>query len=182
MANPTQSQGIPGEQTQGEITTQAGNAQHNLDEPLKPTCEGWTEVITSWWERDDARVLLARVDYGNAVRLDVTKYLTSRHAWVKLVFVLDKTSKTLHGFYLECPGGQAELIESIEVPDPIYNHVLMLFNNANARNAMKIADAIEGVFQTIASPTFEELDEDEKTEVLNGIKTEIENAVRGGES
>ena len=158
------------------------NQAHYLDEPLKPTCEGWAEVIASWWEGADAKTYLARVDYGNAVRLDVIKYLTSRHAWVKQVFVLDKTSKTLHGFYLECPGDQAELIASAEVPEPIYNHVLMLFNNANARNAMKIADAIEGVFQTIASPTFEELDEDEKTEVLNGIKTEIENAVRGGGS
>ena len=154
------------------------NAQHYFDEPLKPTCEGWTEVIASWWERD-AKVHLARVDYGNAIRLDVVKYLASRHTWAKLVFVPDKTSKTLHGFYLECPGGRAELIASAEVPDPIFNHVLMLFNNANAANARGIANVVEALFQTIASSVFEELDEDERTEVLNGIKMEIENAIRG---
>ena len=157
-------------------------AQHNLDEPLKPTCSGWTEVITSWWE-GNAYKWIGRIDYGNVVRIDIyVKWMPDKWSLggeVKYAYILDKVNRVLYGFYLDCQDRSVELIGEAKVPDPLYNHVLLLYNSINKANARRIADLIEGLFQSFTSPTFEELDEDEFVEFLEGWKRDIEDAVKG---
>ena len=158
-------------------------AQHNLDEPLRPTCSGWVEAIASWWE-DRVVKWVGRIDYGDVVRIDIyEKWMPDK--WspkmgeVKLAFILDKRNRVLYGFYLDCASRSVELIDEANVPGPLYNHVLLLFNSVNRANARRIAGLIEGLFQSLTSPVFEELDEDELEEFLEGWRRSIEDAVKG---